>query len=475
MRLIAAPPDHAHDAPWRASCAIASAVCLGIAIHIRDGLVHPGAILWLSLSLLTAAAAFVRPPATSLLLRHAPRILPALLTTSLAVQFTLLLTSQIPGGARDAHIIWPYYLLLTLAPGATLALVLKPHRTRLFFPTILVLFALLGLWLLRTSGTPRIDVWTSQSAGLEALSHGRDPWSSTFPDVYHNPDLYAPGTVRDGIVHLGFPYPPLTLLFDLPAHLLFGDFRYANLLAMLAAAALIAGARPGPTSALLATLFLFTPRAFLVLRNGWTEPQLAMLLAATVFCACRCLRAMPWLLGLLLVSKQYMILAAAPALLLLPRPWTLRQTTSFAAKAILAAALVTLPLALWNWPAFLHSNFLVAGGAKFRLDALSYFAYAASVFNWAPAQSLGGISFLAALAAAAVALRRADRSPAGFAAAIALMYLAFFCLNKFAFCNYYYFVISALCTSAAATAGGSPAQTAESDNPATARPLKQAA
>src|SRR5437016_5450699 len=166
MRLTAAPtsPDRPHDASWRASCAVASAICLGIAIHIRDGLVHPGAIL-------------------------------------------------------------------------------------------------------RPGGTPRIDVWTAQTAGLDALRHGRDPWSSTFPDVYHNPDLYAPGTVRDGVVHLGFPYPPLTVLLDLPAHFLFGDFRYANLLAMLAAAALIAAARPGPTSALLATLFLFTPRAFLVLRN----------------------------------------------------------------------------------------------------------------------------------------------------------------------------------------------------------------
>jgi hypothetical protein len=50
-----------------------------------------------------------------------------------------------------------------------------------------------------------------------------------------------------------------------------------------------------------------------------------------------------------------------------------------------------------------------------------------------------------------LALRRAGRSPAGFAAAIAAVFLVFFSLNKFAFCNYYYFVISILCASVAAT------------------------
>lgn len=118
-------------------------------------------------------------------------------------------------------------------------------------------------------------------------------------------------------------------------------------------------------------------------------------------------------------------------------------------KAVLAGAAVSLPLALWNPHAFLHSTFHVAGGAKFRLDALSYFAYYANITDWTPPQWLGCVSFLAALATGAITLRRAERSPAGFAAAVALIFLVFFSLNKFAFCNYYYFVVAALCTSAA--------------------------
>ena len=42
-------------------------------------------------------------------------------------------------------------------------------------------------------------------------------------------------------------------------------------------------------------------------------------------------------------------------------------------------------------------------------------------------------------------LWRAPRSPAGFAAATAVTYVTFFALNKQAFCNYYFFVVGALC------------------------------
>jgi hypothetical protein len=352
-------------------------------------------------------------------------------------------------------------LLVGLAAAASAGLWLRPRWRGALFTVIVLLFVLLGVWVLRAGGPPRIDVWTSQNAGLEALRHGRDPWSSTFPDVYHNPDLYSPGTVRDGVVHLGFPYPPLTVLFDLPGQWLLGDFRYGNLLAMVAAAVLIACARRGGGGVAVALLYLFTPRALLVLRNGWTEPQAAMLLAAAVFCACRVPKLAPWVIGLLLVSKQYMILAAVPAVLLIPRPWTLRQGASFALKAAVAGGLVSLPLALWNWRGFLHSNFLVAGGANFRLDALSYFAYAGNLLNWTPPQWLGTASFVAAIAVACLSLRRGERSASGFCGSVALMYLAFFALNKFAFCNYYYFVISSLCASVAASTPGQIAQAGE--------------
>ena len=441
------------DVPARTVCLVASAISLGFAIHINNGLVQPGAILWLSLALAMGFAAFMKPSQKSLLSRHAPRALPWLVAGGLAIQFFLLYLNRSSDGWKSFASGCVYYALLSTAAMLCIAMVVYPIKSRLIFAIILPVFGLMGVWMLGTGPRPKIDVWQAQMAGLDAMRQGIDPWSSTFPDVYKLPDIYAPGTVKNGIVQLGFPYPPLSVLFDLPAYAVFRDYRYSNLAAMMIAAACIAYARPGRMGPLLGALFLFTPRVFLVLANGWTEPMVAMFLAATVFCACRRPGAMPWMLGLFLVSKQYVPLAMLPAMLLLKPKWDWRDAANLLGKAALIGAAVSLPLALWNFRAFLHSTLLVASGAKFRLDALSYFAYSAQLHDWTPPQSLGRVSFLAALVTGVFVLRRGERSAAGFSAGVALVFMMFFCLNKFAFCNYYYFIVATLCTSAAALQG----------------------
>jgi len=441
------------DVPARTVCLVASAIALGFAIHINNGLVQPGAILWLSLAIAMGFAAFIRPSHASLLSRHAGRGLPWLLAGGIGIQFLLLFLNRSSDGWKSFASGCVYYGLLGTAAMLCTAMVFYPLKSRLIFAIILPFFGLMGVWMLATGPRPKIDVWQAQTAGLDAMKRGIDPWSSTFPDVYNLPDIYAPGTVKNGIVQLGFPYPPLSVLFDLPGYVFFRDYRYSNLAAMMIAAACIAYARPGRPGPLLGALFLFTPRVFLVLANGWTEPMVAMFLAATVFCACRRPGAMPWMLGLFLVSKQYLPLAILPAMLLIKPKWNLRDMAVLLGKAALIGAAVSLPLALWNCRAFLHSTFLVASGAKFRLDALSYFAYYAQLHDWTPPQSFGGISFLAALATGVFVLLRGERSAAGFSAGVALVFMVFFCLNKFAFCNYYYFIVATLCTSAAALQG----------------------
>jgi hypothetical protein len=66
--------------------------------------------------------------------------------------------------------------------------------------------------------------------------------------------------------------------------------------------------------------------------------------------------------------------------------------------------------------------------------------------------------------AALLALARCPRTPAGWALAVAFVYLVFFAFNKQAFCNYYFFPLAALCAAIAANVtgergggGGSPA------------------
>jgi uncharacterized membrane protein len=81
--------------------------------------------------------------------------------------------------------------------------------------------------------------------------------------------------------------------------------------------------------------------------------------------------------------------------------------------------------------------------APFRWDALSYLVTLSlhdskyTNFVW--------LAFVMLMPAFGLAMWKARRSPAGFAAAMALVYLVFIAFNKQAFCNYYFFVIGCLC------------------------------
>ena len=90
------------------------------------------------------------------------------------------------------------------------------------------------------------------------------------------------------------------------------------------------------------------------------------------------------------------------------------------------------------------------------MDALSY-------LSWLARHGWGEPSFVWTVAAMGIALvvaiaraggrSRDGGSPAFFAAALAFASLATFAFGRKAFCNYYFFVIGALCCAVAAAAG----------------------
>jgi hypothetical protein len=196
-----------------------------------------------------------------------------------------------------------------------------------------------------------------------------------------------------------------------------------------------------------AALYLTTPRIFFVLEQSWTEPILVLALAAVVFAACRHSRAVPWLFGAFLALKQYLVLALLAAPLLLPSPLDRRQLVTLLAKAAALGAVVTLPFFLWNPAAFWTSVVTLQFHQPFRTDALSILSWWAGRGHDQP-PSL--VAFLAAGLASGLALWRLPRTPAGFSAAIATTFFAFFVFNKQAFANYYFFVIGALYVTVAA-------------------------
>ena len=90
----------------------------------------------------------------------------------------------------------------------------------------------------------------------------------------------------------------------------------------------------------------------------------------------------------------------------------------------------------------MDSVVLVQAREPLRVDSLSY-------LSWAARHDLGGGSFVWAIAAGAAAIVAGalltPNSAAGFALSLALSSFAAFAFGSKAFCNYYFFVVGALC------------------------------
>jgi hypothetical protein len=326
-----------------------------------------------------------------------------------------------------------------------LALTGPGRLARLRLPLLVVAYLVVGAWAIREVPEPDIDVHVLHREALQALGGGRNPYAISFPNIYPHTEYYAPGVVVDGRVQVGHVYPPLSLLVAGAGHLATGDYRFAN----LAAVALTGGLLGtwGTAGLLAAGLVLFTPRGFWVLEHGWTEPHVVVLLAATAWCAARRPAWLALPLGLFFAAKQYAVLAA-PLVVLLhagPAPW--RDTIRTLGGAAGLALAVTLPFAVVDLPAFTHSVITFQLNQPFRLDALNYPAWWAARTGQVLPTWLG---FALLVPVVALLLARAPRTPAGFAAAVALTLLTVFVFSKRAFANYGFCVIGALGTALAA-------------------------
>ncbi len=308
---------------------------------------------------------------------------------------------------------------------------------------LIAIFLVLGAWVIRHSPDPQIDVFIFQRDSAAALLAGENPYRLTFPNIYGHGHYYGPGLVVDGRLQFGFPYPPLTLLLALPGALA-GDFRYSQLAAMAVAGGIMTVLGRGRLGLSAAALYLFSPRTFFVLEQGWTEPYLVALAAFVLLAATRARALLPVALGLFIASKQYLVVALPLV------PWLERRARPLALAALVAAA-VTLPFALWDLPAFWHSVAALQFGQPFRDDALSFLAVVAYVTGFRPPS---GLALVAAVAALVLCFRRLPRSPHGFALALALSFFAFFAFNKQAFCNYYHFVVGAIALAVATGSAG---------------------
>ena len=131
-------------------------------------------------------------------------------------------------------------------------------------------------------------MFTFQQTGAAALLDGENPHEDRYPNLYEgHPDFYGPGVV-DANQHLtvGLPHPPFSLLLALPAYLLGGDSRYADVAAIAGSAApdVSVGIQPvdGPDGR---AVSVDASRAVPRSRYAWTETIFAFTFSVMMFCA----------------------------------------------------------------------------------------------------------------------------------------------------------------------------------------------
>lgn len=448
--VIRVAPVKQYDRMQLAFLFLLAAFALGQGVQVSNGNLHPESIRWLTIACVLTLIG-VAAPAWRWIETSGEGLPVFAAGACVAYQLVQLFTTTPGIYIRNAgpQGLAPYATGLVLSAiliGAGLSK--APWLGKLHLPLLLCTFIGLGIWMVRVSPEPFIDVFFFQRDGVNALLAGNNPYALRYRDIYGNSPFYGEGLSVNGILQFGYPYPPLSLLLAIPGQVFGGDYRFSQVAAIALAALLMATARGGRIGFAAAALWIFTPREFFVIEQGWTEPFVVLGLAAVVFAACRTPRALPYLLGLFLAVKQYLVFAVPAAYLLFPKPLPPRkELLKFALKVFVTGCVVSLPLILWNPAEFWHDVVALQVYQPFRVEAMSFLAWAA---QGGGERLPTALAFVAATLGVVIGLWRAPRTPAGFAATCSLAFIGFFAFNKQAFCNYYFFVIGALCVTAAA-------------------------
>ncbi len=311
----------------------------------------------------------------------------------------------------------------------------------------IVWFAFVSVVILRVTGVPHIDVYQYLNDGVRAQLHGENPFAITMTNVYsaaENAENYGPGFLVDGRVPFGFPYPPVLLILAVPGYLL-GDARYTSVLLASLTALAVLGRGRDPRRRLESVMLLAAPGTWWVISQAWTEVGVVALFGAAAFAVARGkLVLAAALVGALLVSKQYFIVA-------LPALWTLRPYATRARVVVMTATatILTVPWFLASPQAFIHSVVEFQTSTPMRFDSLGLLVEVVKSVGGADSGAFRALPIVVGLGVATAAAVRAPQRAGGFAAATCLSVLVAMLMAKQVFFNYYYFIACGLLITAA--------------------------
>ena len=117
-----------------------------------------------------------------------------------------------PAQPASGALSWrPPFLLAVAVASAALGGIIqrRPLVRRLAVGALLGTHFSLGVWMIRPSPSPLVDVFVFQRDSAAALREGSNPYSITFPNIYGNSEFYGPNLVVVGRLMFGAPYPPV--------------------------------------------------------------------------------------------------------------------------------------------------------------------------------------------------------------------------------------------------------------------------
>ena len=276
---------------------VLGAFCIGQAIQINNGVMHPAGLGWLALAIISLLIAII-PSINNRFVILQKLNLSAVLIACIFIELLELIFWQLHWEKSPA--ITSGFLCIS-GCGVLLA-ISRPALAHWGMLLIVLGHFAAGLLTIASSPKPYIDVFYFQDESTAALLHGNDPYAVKFRDIMGGTDepAYLPNMVVNRRLIFSYPYPPLMLLTTAAGEI-FGDVRFAHLVALELSAILIAAAmRLTLRSILAAAMLLLSARSLLVIEVGWTEPMVLLMVCAVIYSACRAPRWLWLTFGLLL-------------------------------------------------------------------------------------------------------------------------------------------------------------------------------
>jgi hypothetical protein len=307
-----------------------------------------------------------------------------------------------------------HVLSIATAAVAALSLLANDRWRRAACLGVFTLAAATGIVTIVVINNPGIDVWDLLQQSSTGLLHGDD--------------MYRQHWVHSTGLQNVYPYLPGSTLVLAPFRWLFGDVRFGLLSASLLAAWLLQryGSKAAPPA--LAALIVVMPDWVYLINRSWTEPLLVAALVVAIIALRSGRTALAIVaLAVALASKQHIVLLL-PLFALWPS-FGLRRTI----KACALAVLIVLPWIIAGprdiWHDAVHANLALGAETKaLNLQGL-LLRHGTTVGSW--------FVILLLLAAYALVLWRAPRTPSGLALGCALVMWTFDLANTQTFFNHY--------------------------------------